>query len=540
MSMWVHLVSEPIQQESPAGSDPRYEPEYDALQGELRKLTAMTGGRPDWQLVVDSAACILREKGKDIPVAVYLAIGLGRTAGFAGWIEGTQALCALLNQWWQAAFPPLKRLKGRINALEWWQEQSLLLLQQWTDAPPWSAEVLDAARHAVADLDSALGALMPDMPPLRAVKEAVDALPALPAPVLSPTASLPAEAGFVSEPLPAEVLAADKAALSSAAPSPSAASSSAERGIVPAQSPLSPPSVLFPVPVVNADTDGASACAAVRSFADSVLLLLTTGESLPAAPPLWQALYAGVLGRISALPPAEDGRTAIPAPESSVLTNAAKLLEGGNAVEAAQAVLSFLPQSPLWFSLHFLLFQALQAAGGEYAATARTVHACCRLCAANLGGVADLAYEDGTPFATGEARQWLCESGGKTCAAPDPVAALEAQARALLSEEKPFAALDLLEAAAQPRDRREYIRRRLAQAGLLRSTQQWNIAAGIADELVEASQYFHLEEWEPALAFSIWACAYQVRIGLGMDAEAGEALRRAAGIDPAGALRLVS
>jgi type VI secretion system protein VasJ len=61
------LGKDPIQPDQPAGSDVRYEPEYEQLQAEIDKLSSPSAsGGIDWKKVNDLAVSILDKKCKDL------------------------------------------------------------------------------------------------------------------------------------------------------------------------------------------------------------------------------------------------------------------------------------------------------------------------------------------------------------------------------------------------------------------------------------------------------------------------------------------
>ena len=69
------LGKTPIHPENPTGSDARYDPDFEALQTEIDKLSSPSATNGvDWKKVSDSAARILSKKSKDLMAASYLAI----------------------------------------------------------------------------------------------------------------------------------------------------------------------------------------------------------------------------------------------------------------------------------------------------------------------------------------------------------------------------------------------------------------------------------------------------------------------------------
>ena len=126
----------PISDDRPAGDDISYEPEFEALQAEIDKMSVVSAaGEVDWKKVVDLSVTLLAEKGKHLLVCVYLARGLMETRQFAGFILGTQILKDLTATFWDNLYPPKKRKRGRINAFKWWYDRAESFLRSLADGP---------------------------------------------------------------------------------------------------------------------------------------------------------------------------------------------------------------------------------------------------------------------------------------------------------------------------------------------------------------------------------------------------------------------
>ena len=126
-----------ISEQNPSGIDPRYEDLYAILQDELNKLgSATAGGAISWKNLAETCIKVLQTLSKDIPAACYLPIALAyddnendKKSGFALWLAASQELLNLLQNFWETAFPAKKRIKGRVNALQWWLDRSKILLE---------------------------------------------------------------------------------------------------------------------------------------------------------------------------------------------------------------------------------------------------------------------------------------------------------------------------------------------------------------------------------------------------------------------------
>ena len=119
------LGKNPINPDQPTGSDVRYEPEFEELQSEIDKLSSPSfSGGIEWQKVSDMAAFILAEKSKDLLVASYLAVSQVYIRQIEGLAVGLTVMHDLVDQFWDTLFPPKKRMRGRLGAVEWWIEKT--------------------------------------------------------------------------------------------------------------------------------------------------------------------------------------------------------------------------------------------------------------------------------------------------------------------------------------------------------------------------------------------------------------------------------
>ncbi|MDA3960682.1 MAG: type VI secretion system ImpA family N-terminal domain-containing protein [Planctomycetota bacterium] len=117
------LGTSPISEAAPAGENARYEPEYEALEAEIEKLSALSGGEVDWRVVVDQASSVLGSKSKDLLVGCRLSLGLLEQDGLGGLAAGLRVINDLCTNFWDDMFPALRRLNGRRQSFEWLAER---------------------------------------------------------------------------------------------------------------------------------------------------------------------------------------------------------------------------------------------------------------------------------------------------------------------------------------------------------------------------------------------------------------------------------
>ena len=118
------LGTTPVAQDNPAGEDARYEPEFEELETEIGKLNSPTASSGvEWDKVIELSSKILAEKSKNLLVACYLSIGLMKRDDLEGLAEGVHVIRTMLDTFWDSLYPPKKRMRGRLNAVEWWMEK---------------------------------------------------------------------------------------------------------------------------------------------------------------------------------------------------------------------------------------------------------------------------------------------------------------------------------------------------------------------------------------------------------------------------------
>jgi hypothetical protein len=138
----------PVNRSAPAGVSVKEDDRYLWLSDEVARLERPTTERVDWnrftRTVIDVGGELLQEKSKDLVVASYVAYALYRRDGLAGLRQGVALLTALIENFWPALHPELKRLRGRAAALQWFLDKSEVQLQLHRPAP--------SEREALADL----------------------------------------------------------------------------------------------------------------------------------------------------------------------------------------------------------------------------------------------------------------------------------------------------------------------------------------------------------------------------------------------------
>src|SRR5215469_16406000 len=99
---------DPISPDRPAGADLRWTPEWDRIKEARRSDDGLEAGKwvkkeqktADWVAVRELAAAALRERSKDLQLALWLTEAVMRLDGFPGLREGLRVTRELLVRFW--------------------------------------------------------------------------------------------------------------------------------------------------------------------------------------------------------------------------------------------------------------------------------------------------------------------------------------------------------------------------------------------------------------------------------------------------------
>ncbi|NOQ95652.1 MAG: hypothetical protein GQ555_03435, partial [Desulfobacterales bacterium] len=291
------LGKDPIQPDQPAGSDVRYEPEYEELQAEIDKLSVPSAsGGTDWKKVSDLAGAILAEKSKDLLVATYLAVSQVHMRRIEGLADGLIVIHDLIANYWDNMFPPKKRMRGRMGAVEWWVEKTEAALTAVKHEPV-AVEKLEAIQTTLSQIDTLLNEYLPEPPLLRPIQRALEVVPSVsekkPETEAAPVTDQP------TEPEPELKPEAPK-------PAPAAAEPETLATVQDAQKVIS---------------------SGMQKVRQAAAFLLETDLTNAMA---YRYRRIAAWSVVSALPPESDGQTQIPSPAPQILQSLLEFKENGN------------------------------------------------------------------------------------------------------------------------------------------------------------------------------------------------------------------
>lgn len=484
-------VACPISEDNPAGEDITYDDDFLALKDEIDQISSVNPEGVDYDGIVETCCALLGKKSKDLRVSTYLAMALGRTQGYRGVWEGLLAQKLLVDAFWEALYPPMRRMRARKNAFQFMAERLVYVV---AEGHP-SAEDRAALEGALAVLQEVQGfvveAMGEDAPVLSGLRKALDdALRKAPRPA-SPAATPVAEA----EPPPASK---PVSAPQRAEPPWQAAS-------------LVPPSVAAAEP--QSDTEALEQVLKVAAFLRAQNPASAFSYRL-ARCVLWDAVVTD--------PTNEQGRTLLEDLAPHRLTYLDTLVGEADWAALLKEAEDIFKEPPYHFVLDLQRFvvTAMDGLGAAYQLAKQAVLYETALLVKRLPGLLRLTFMEGMPFADPATQFWIEQtvepvlgSGSAEGPSGEEDQALAGEydaAKKLFSEGDLGAALRLLQDGLEqdnaPRNR---FRRRFYMALLCMQGNQPAIACPILENLDAEIDTYSLHAWEPALALEVWNHLYR-------------------------------
>lgn len=517
----IELGKTPINQENPAGNDVRFEPEYDELQSEIEKLTSPTSeGGIDWNKVVKLGTTIIAEKSKHLLVASYLCVALVRSRGLEGLETGLVIYRELLETFWDVLFPPVKRMRGRQNAIEWWKDGITSAINSLPPDPSLTEKTVNNLNKIVKAIGSFFDEHVDDPPSLNQLQESIAALQA----ETGPEAEEEQEAGTLPghEPLPSP-------------PHETGIKQEESTDVMPVQDPDK---------VLSNGLELLSQAATIFIKNDPSNAMSYRLTRLAAWLP------------VKTLPPAEDGKTRIPPPMQEIIKAMKNLRQQKEYKDLLESAEGRVGQFLFWLDLSCYVAEALEAL--DYKEAHNVVVQETAAYVSRLPGIEELSFSDGTPFADEDTKGWLKNiaidrsvgMGGSFVIPGDTPADSEEtetskvykQAEALMKKKKLEKAVELIqEKLSSGTSQQSRFLWRIVLVRLLTNAQRARLAVPHLREILDDINNHHLDNWAPDLVLSALTEVHRcltVQTDKELQDQATEAMDRIAKISPVAALRL--
>ena len=475
---YVALGVDPVRAEKPVGDPVRYEDEFEQLQGQMDRLTALTGEQIQWPTVVSLGSDILKSKSKDLLVMTYLGVGLFEEHGYKGLAAALDCYTRFMETFWTDCFPKVKPPHGRLNAIGYLFDRVLPGVEikggQCKRQP--KADEKEAV-HACADLMEGF---------IKVIDEKFTGLPDSPntGPLNRALRALKQKVG----PIGAEAEAA--AAAAAAPPTPGAPAAAATPGAAPA----GPAGYATPAQAIDQ----------VKRIAR----YLFQQDNKDARG--YRLSRLALLGNLTE--PKDRLIPGIAKPTRNALETLASSGDWQNLLNSAES--QFLT-TPLWLDLQRYVATALNGMGPMYEAAKKAVVFETIALEDRLPSVFKLSFKDGEPFADGATNGWLAEArkefgvggGGGGGGGDDRLATALSEARKESKPEKGVARLN--QEVDGSAGRRDQFRARLELAKFCMGLKKIGVAQSILQGLDLESRKFDLDQWEPSLAAEALQCLYE-------------------------------
>lgn len=533
------LGKESVSPDQPAGFDVRYDPEFDLLQAEIDKLSSPSAlDGTDWKKVHDISVRILSEKSKDLFVACCLAVSRIHLYQIDGLADGLTILHDMVTTHWEMLFPPKKRMRGRLGAIEFWIEKTESALEPIQSGL--ATERWEEIKSSLHGLDLFFKKELPDPPLLTPIERQVNRLHEPTGSKQPPNAERPRKT-------------ADDSAASTVKNTSSGESAAVSK-------PGSRESV---VRKPANDSDNGESEKDARKIVQKGFHHIRQAASLifeenPKDASAYRLRRIEAWARVSALPPTIAEKTQIPPPPPHEIQNIADLRTNRSWQFLLRAAEHKVSQFIFWFDLNRMVAEALINLGEEYIGAHKVVCDETAFLFHRMKGLDRLAFSDGTPFADPDTRQWIANfsiSDARNPSTPiavggsaqdsefaDQMAATMKTAQDFVNKMLPIEAVSLIQSELfNCRSKKESLLWRMAICRVILSSDNKSMVLPHLELMTKDIDQHHLELWDPELALNVLKTVWSGYAGFSDNQfkdKASEILVRIAKIDPAEAMRI--
>ena len=491
---WTLLGKNPISADAKAGTDAKYDPVFIALQEEIDKLASPSATEgADWKKISTLSSEVLSGKSKDILVASYFAVSQIYLDQMKGLEIGLKVYHDLIATFWEELFPPVKRMKGRINAVDWWLEKTENALMM-IKPPPVPQEMIEGIAAELNAIEAELNSRLPSPISVKSILRVLDAF----------KVQVPVKKEAPPTPPPSQP------------PQPQ-----------PKSDP--PTQTEAPIRVISKSPSVPAAPDEISSFSDAEKVMSSGFKAIEKAarfhfssgvesPLSYRYTRIAIWGGVEALPVVTDGnKTIIPAPDAHFIDTVQGLMLQGDLKNLVDVAESKVSEYIFWIDLHYFIVKALSGLGIRYESAKAAVVQETAFFIHRFPELPSLLFADGTPFANSETQSWVrtislsgaSAMGDSLTVSPPPVSDFSGDEVDLESKK----AFDLVKNNKLP-EAVDLIQGRLRQSGSMREMFLWRVALAQAlmngsrieialphlDRILSDTEAFQLERWEPALA----------------------------------------
>jgi type VI secretion system protein VasJ len=490
------------------------------------------------------AALILEKKSKDLLVASYLAVSQVHTREIEGLAIGITIMHDLVENFWDTLFPPKKRMRGRVGAIEWWIEKTDSALRNVTPEPI-AEETMNQLNGTLEQIDTLFKEYLSEPPLLNSIQRYVQSIPCLseekpdagPAPAVEEKA-VP-ETPSVEEKSQTVVPFEPK-------PEPEKPEIKDSKPVA-----LSPE-----LKEIATDQDVQKLInLGFQNIRQAAFFML---ENNPMNPMGYRYRRIAAWSKVANLPPVSVGKTLIPPPPPQDFELLNDLRAKGNWNGLLKSAEQKLSQFIFLFILNRYVAESLISLGEGYEDAHEAVCQETAFFMHRLPGLDDLSFSDGTPFADPETKEWLksIELGadsvrgvsvqvmesGQSEAKKDRMEETIEKAQAFVKQKNMVEAVTLIQEALQNCfSQKQAFLWRLVLCQILMGSKNKDLSVPHLEQILKDIEKYQLEIWDPKLALKGLKVAWTGFSSFSDKAfkhNAAETLNRIAKLDPAESLRL--
>lgn len=459
---YVEQVLETLGGESDMGESLVDDDTLEFLEDEIMKVGSLAHNEIDWSKVESESLRLLSDRSKDLKVLGFLLLSLQRGGDGERYALSLFLLHRVLDSWWEQAWPYPGDKGKRPRRMMF--TQMLQRAVKEVDSLRFDREVGDGRSYCLRMIDNLITQagdreLADDG--LYEIKRGVEKLPADP------------------EPAPA---------VTGEQPSAKPATSTATTPINTAQQ----------ASLGELTLDPANERATRQSLLKVADLLVASEPDTPLG---YQLRRYAIWQGITSVPPSRDGvKTDLAAVSADRVAEYREALDKAPDVELWQRIEQSLSVSPFWLDGHWLSAGVADALG--HGPCAEAIRESVLGFVERLPQLADMTFNDGTPFLCAEAADWMQTAPAKAGVAggASPWEQAYEQARELAGQKGLAKAMQLLEdGLAGAREPRERFHWRLASARLLKDNGLKTLAGQQIQDLHQQTRGLALEDWEPGL-----------------------------------------
>jgi len=474
---------EPVSDDHPCGEDVAYADDFEAIKIELAKLSGM-----DYRLILDASERLLKRESKDLRVATYYIFASLRDRGLAGFSDGLEILCGLLQKFDQSLWP--KKPVQKRNALNWLSGERVL------------DTLKEVGLSDSTELKRTLSALMSLQHYFDGWEEAVR-------PSLFPLLQYFEESSvrFSSSPT---------------------SSNQNQEAVAPVEQ--------VATPQIHQESRGSSESLTVTKVNSSKALLdqvrINAAYLREQDDGYWSAnkmIRAVRWGGLNGIPPHQNGQTRLKAPRADLLANLNRLVQEQqwrdllDKVEAA-----FLEgANHYWLDLQYYAWQGQQALGGLYLSQVDSSLFELKSLLTRCEGLTGLSFDNGFPFVSADTLKWLeqkvmsstrkqTNSQAIQKAVLEPSSQEENQEsywqQALLKTQEHGldAAFAWLETLPEWQTGSGQVKKWVMMARLAVSAQKADWAVKLLEQASKQMQVLTVKEWDKHFTFEVYGLWYQL------------------------------